>query len=76
MGTEAFLRGRYTPQEGGPKGIDTDSEMNVLVAAFEHSANGFLRLARSAELVTFRIDRHCPTDRAIGFLVERLDCLT
>ena len=31
MDDEAFLRGRKNPEEGGPKGIDVDSDMNVLV---------------------------------------------
>ncbi len=32
MPENTYLRGRFHPQEGGPKGIDLDSGMNVLVA--------------------------------------------
>lgn len=35
MDEQLFLRGRDNPQEGGPKGIDIDSGMNVLVATSE-----------------------------------------
>ena len=36
MDDAVFLRGRHNPQEGGPKGIDIDAGMNVLVATSEH----------------------------------------
>jgi len=36
MDESVFLRGRHNPQEGGPKGIDIDRGMNVLVATSEH----------------------------------------
>ena len=39
---ELFLRSRGNPQEGGPKGIDIDSGMNVLVATSEHQPLLFL----------------------------------
>jgi DNA-binding beta-propeller fold protein YncE len=39
-----YLRGRVDPQEGGPKGIDLDRGMNVLVATSEHQPLLFLDL--------------------------------
>lgn len=44
MDEETFSRGRYNPQEGGPKGIDIDSEMNVLVTTCEHQPLAFFNL--------------------------------
>jgi glycosyltransferase involved in cell wall biosynthesis len=44
MDTGTFLRGRYNPQEGGPKGIDIDTGMNVLVTTSEHQALAFFDL--------------------------------
>ena len=35
MSTDTYFRGRVTPADGGPKGIDIDSGMNVLVATNE-----------------------------------------
>ena len=35
MDEAQFLRGRHNPQEGGPKGLDIDDEMNVLVVTSE-----------------------------------------
>ncbi|MGH6894014.1 MAG: hypothetical protein ACREEP_17350 [Dongiaceae bacterium] len=32
MDEPVFVRGRHNPREGGPKGIDIDRGMNVLVA--------------------------------------------
>jgi hypothetical protein len=36
MDDECFLRGRYNPQEGGPKGLDVDRTARVLVVSSEH----------------------------------------
>jgi hypothetical protein len=36
MDDEAFARGRASPEEGGPKGLDLDSRTNVLVVTSEH----------------------------------------
>ena len=36
MDEETFKRGRYNPEEGGPKGIDVDEGMRILVATSEH----------------------------------------
>ena len=36
MDASTFKRGRYNPEEGGPKGIDIDNGMRVLVVASEH----------------------------------------
>jgi DNA-binding beta-propeller fold protein YncE len=35
MEQSQFLRGRHNPQEGGPKGLDIDDAMNVLVVTSE-----------------------------------------
>ncbi len=45
MDDETFLRGRYNPEEGGPKGIDVDREMSVLVTTCEHQSLAFFDLA-------------------------------
>ena len=44
VGIETYLRGRYNPCEGGPKGIDVDTEMQVLVATAEHQTLAFFDL--------------------------------
>jgi hypothetical protein len=44
MDEALFLRGRHNPQEGGPKGIDIDRGMNVLVATSEYQPLAFLDL--------------------------------
>jgi hypothetical protein len=44
MDEALYLRGRGDPQEGGPKGIDIDRGMNVLVATCEHQPLLFLDL--------------------------------
>jgi hypothetical protein len=44
MDEETFQRGRQNPQEGGPKGIDIDRGMQVLVATSEHQPLLFLDL--------------------------------
>lgn len=36
MDASTFKRGRHNPEEGGPKGIDVDDGMRVLVATCEH----------------------------------------
>ncbi len=36
MDDATFLRGRYNPAEGGPKGLDIDPSMRVLVCTSEH----------------------------------------
>jgi DNA-binding beta-propeller fold protein YncE len=44
MDEALYLRGRGDPQEGGPKGIDIDRGMHVLVATCEHQPLLFLDL--------------------------------
>jgi DNA-binding beta-propeller fold protein YncE len=44
MDDAVFARGRNNPQEGGPKGIDIDRGMNVLVATSEHQPLVFFGL--------------------------------
>ena len=41
MDTDTFLRGRYNPQEGGPKGIDIDAGGRVLVVTSEFQTLAF-----------------------------------
>ena len=44
MTKDVFMRGRDNPQEGGPKGIDIDREMNVLVTTCEQQILAFFDL--------------------------------
>lgn len=44
MDSETFLRGQYNPEEGGAKGIDIDSGMNVLAATAECQPLAFFDL--------------------------------
>lgn len=44
MEDEVYLRGRKNPQEGGPKGIDIDRDMNVLVTTCEQQILAFFDL--------------------------------
>jgi DNA-binding beta-propeller fold protein YncE len=44
MKDEDFLRGRYNPQEGGPKGIDISSDMTVFVTTTEYQPLAFFDL--------------------------------
>jgi DNA-binding beta-propeller fold protein YncE len=41
MDEDTFLRGRYNPQEGGPKGIDIDATGGLLAATSEHQGLAF-----------------------------------
>jgi hypothetical protein len=41
MDESLFLRGRHGPEEGGPKGIDIDAGLNVLVATSEYQPLAF-----------------------------------
>ncbi|MEP7056406.1 MAG: hypothetical protein ABI809_01370 [Caldimonas sp.] len=41
-----FARGRLNPQEGGPKGIDVDKDMTVLVSTCEFQTLAFFDLAQ------------------------------
>jgi len=45
MDDATFLRGRYNPAEGGPKGIDIDRAMRVVVTTCEHQPLAFFDLA-------------------------------
>jgi hypothetical protein len=36
MDDAAFFRGRYNPEEGGPKGLDLSAELNLLALTSEH----------------------------------------
>jgi hypothetical protein len=57
MDTETFLRGRHNPAEGGPKGIDIDSEMNVLVTTSKHQPIAFFDLPE-----ILKVSQLTPTD--------------
>jgi hypothetical protein len=41
MDQARFLRGRHNPQEGGPKGLDIDNAMNVVVVTSEYQPLAF-----------------------------------
>lgn len=45
MDEQTFRAGRQNPQEGGPKGIDVDDGMTVLVTTTEHQPLQFLDAA-------------------------------
>jgi len=45
MTEEVFRRGRINPQEGGPKGIDVDRGMNVLVVTCDEQPLAFFDLS-------------------------------
>jgi DNA-binding beta-propeller fold protein YncE len=49
MDTATFLRGKYNPQEGGPKGLDIDAGGNVLVVTSEFQTLTFLDLSAMLE---------------------------
>lgn len=64
-----YKRGRHNPQEGGPKGIDIDSDMNVLVTTCEHQTLAFFDLPEILK------KREIPMDwrkRSILWRVERI----
>jgi DNA-binding beta-propeller fold protein YncE len=44
MDEAVYLRGRINPQEGGPKGIDIDGDMKVLVTTCDEQVLGFFAL--------------------------------
>jgi DNA-binding beta-propeller fold protein YncE len=46
MDDETFERGRYNPQEGGPKGFDIDRTGRLAVVSSEHQPLAFFDLAR------------------------------
>jgi len=46
MDDEIFLRGRKNPEEGGPKGIDANSDMNVLVTTSTQQTLAFYDVPR------------------------------
>ena len=56
-----YLSGRHTPEVGGPKGIDIDREMNVLVTTCEEKVLQFLDLRRALR------QRRVPFDTRIKY---------
>lgn len=64
-----YRRGRHNPQEGGPKGIDIDSDMNVLVTTCEHQILAFFDLPEILK------KREIPMDwrkKSVQWRVERI----
>jgi DNA-binding beta-propeller fold protein YncE len=61
MDEAAYWRGRINPQEGGPKGIDIDSDMNVLVTTCEENVLQFSDLRRML------VQRGVPFDKRIKY---------
>jgi hypothetical protein len=41
-----FRQGRANPEEGGPKGLDVDSDLNVMVVTSKFQTLAFLRPCR------------------------------
>jgi len=61
MSPEVFARGRFNPQEGGPKGIDISKDTNVLVSTCESQTLAFFDLdevLRVAEAPESRLKRY------------------
>lgn len=56
MPENTYLRGRFHPQEGGPKGIDLDGGMNVLVATCAEQTLAFFDLPGVLKKRGFSID--------------------
>lgn len=48
MNDETFQKGRYNPQEGGPKGLDLHRASGILVTTCEHQALAFFDSRRAA----------------------------
>ena len=46
MSDETYHNGNYNPQEGGPKGIEVESTMRVLIATSEHMVLEFFDLEK------------------------------
>jgi len=44
MDEDVYLRGRTNPQEGGPKGVDIDRDMNVMVTTSAEQRLAFFDL--------------------------------
>ena len=65
MDEDTYLRGKNMPQNGGPKGIDIDRDMNVLVTTCEEKVLQFFDLRRVLR------QRRVPLDRRIKNLQWR-----
>jgi hypothetical protein len=64
-----YRRGRRNPQEGGPKGIDIDSDMNVLVTTSDEQVLAFFDLPQILK------KRGIPMDwrkKSVQWRVERI----
>jgi hypothetical protein len=71
MGDETFRQGRYSPDEGGPKGIDIDASGEVVAVSSRFRPLAFFGIAALLE----RTDRSGPDHAArlacaLGLLVE------
>jgi len=61
MSPQMFARGRFNPQEGGPKGIDVSKDTNVVVTTCESQTLAFFDLdevVRVAEAPESRLKRY------------------
>ena len=61
MSADVFARGRFNPQEGGPKGVDISKDTNVLVTTCESQTLAFFDLdevVRVAEAPESRLKRY------------------
>ena len=61
MSPAMFARGRFNPQEGGPKGIDISKDTNVLVTTCESQTLAFFdvdEVVRVAEAPEGRVKRY------------------
>ena len=63
-----YRRGRKNPQEGGPKGIDIDNDMSVLVTTCEQQVLAFFDLAEILKKREIPMDWH---KQKILWLMER-----
>lgn len=61
MDEETFARGRYNPQEGGPKGIDIENDKGVVVVTSHHQVLAFFDLSGILGS-TARVDRLGPAE--------------
>jgi hypothetical protein len=59
MTNDVFLQGRYTPQEGGPKGLDLGSSRDILVTTCQHQPFAFFQLSSILQKATCEaVDSH------------------
>jgi DNA-binding beta-propeller fold protein YncE len=69
MDEEVYLRGRSNPEEGGPKGIDIDRDMNVLVTTSAEQPLSFFDLPAILKRRTVPMERR---QLFLNWRVERI----